>query len=77
VTSVVAFGAFVRLAEGVEGLIHVSELTGGSAQHPREVVREGQTVRVRVLEIDAAQQRMKLSLRQLDAARRWTGSGCA
>ncbi|MEW5719868.1 MAG: S1 RNA-binding domain-containing protein [Chloroflexota bacterium] len=64
VTSVVAFGAFVRLAEGVEGLLHVSELTSGSAQQPRDVVQEGQAVRVRVLEIDAAQQRMKLSLRQ-------------
>jgi small subunit ribosomal protein S1 len=69
VTSVVTFGAFVRLAEGVEGLLHVSELTGGSAhaQNPHDVVQEGQPVRVRVLEIDAAQQRMKLSLRQPNA----------
>jgi small subunit ribosomal protein S1 len=67
VTSVVAFGAFVRLAQGVEGLLHVSELTSGNAQHPRDVVQEGQAVRVRVLEIDAAQQRMKLSLRQPNA----------
>jgi small subunit ribosomal protein S1 len=67
VTSVVAFGAFVRLAAGVEGLLHVSELTSGNAQHPRDVVQEGQAVRVRVLEIDAAQQRMKLSLRQPNA----------
>jgi small subunit ribosomal protein S1 len=73
VTSVVAFGAFVRLAEGVEGLLHVSELTSGSAQHPRDVVQEGQAVRVRVLEIDATQQRMKLSLRQLNV--RGDGSG--
>ena len=73
VTSVVAFGAFVRLAEGVEGLLHVSELTGGSAQQPRAVVQEGQAVRVRVLEIDVAQQRMKLSLRQLNA--RGDGAG--
>jgi small subunit ribosomal protein S1 len=64
VTSVVTFGAFVRLTEGVEGLLHVSELAGGGAQNPRDVVQEGQVVRVRVLEIDAAQQRMKLSLRQ-------------
>jgi small subunit ribosomal protein S1 len=73
VTSVVAFGAFVRLAEGVEGLLHVSELTSGSTQQPRDVVQEGQAVRVRVLEIDAAQQRMKLSLRQPNT--RGDGSG--
>lgn len=63
VTSIVSFGAFVRVAEGVEGLLHVSELTGNGVLHPRDVVQVGQTVRVRVLEIDAAQQRMKLSLR--------------
>ena len=63
VTSVVAFGAFVRIAEGVEGLLHVSELAGGGIANPRDAVQEGQAVRVRVLEIDAAQQRMKLSLR--------------
>jgi small subunit ribosomal protein S1 len=64
VTSVVAFGAFVRIAEGVEGLLHVSELAGGGALQPRDILQEGQAVRVRVIEIDAAQQRMKLSLRQ-------------
>ena len=67
VTSVVTFGAFVRIAEGVEGLLHVSELASGGASHPRDVVQEGQAVRVRVIEIDPAQQRMKLSLRQSNA----------
>lgn len=64
VTSVVPFGAFVRIAEGVEGLLHISELAEGNFLHPRDVVREGQSLRVRVIEIDANQQRMKLSLRQ-------------
>lgn len=64
VTSVVAFGAFVRVAEGVEGLLHISELVGRDLAHPRDMLQEGQRVQVRVMEIDPAQQRMKLSLRQ-------------
>jgi len=64
VTNVVSFGAFVRLEEGLEGLIHISELAEGSFLHPRNVVREGDTVRVRVLSIDGANQRLGLSLRQ-------------
>ena len=64
VTNVVSFGAFVRIEEGVEGLIHVSELAEGSFFHPRNVVREGDLVRVRVLNVDPANQRLGLSLRQ-------------
>lgn len=63
VTSIVNFGAFVRVAQGVEGLVHISELERGNP-HARTSLREGQTVRVRVVEIDPAQQKMKLSLRQ-------------
>lgn len=63
ITSVVPFGAFVRVAEGVEGLVHVSELAEGSFLHPRDVVQEGQSVQVRVLDIDPKQQRLRLSLR--------------
>jgi small subunit ribosomal protein S1 len=65
VTNVVSFGAFVRIEEGVEGLIHISELAEGSLLHPRNVVHEGDTVRVRVLNVDAAKQRLGLSLRQV------------
>jgi len=68
VTNVVSFGAFVRLEEGLEGLIHISELAEGSFLHPRNVVREGDTVRVRVLNIDPAHQRLGLSLRQMREA---------
>jgi small subunit ribosomal protein S1 len=64
VTNVVSFGAFVRLEEGVEGLVHISELAEGSFFHPRNVVREGDVVRVRVLNVDPAKQRLGLSLRQ-------------
>ncbi len=64
ITNIVPFGAFVRVADGVEGLLHISELAEGEFLHPHDIVQEGQTVRVRVLEIDPAQQRMRLSLRQ-------------
>jgi small subunit ribosomal protein S1 len=64
VTNVVSFGAFVRVEEGLEGLIHISELAEGSFLHPRNVIREGDTVQVRVLNVDAANQRLGLSLRQ-------------
>ncbi len=64
ITTVVDFGAFVRLEEGVEGLIHISELAEGNFLHPRNVVRENDTVRVRVLSIDVTHRRLGLSLRQ-------------
>jgi small subunit ribosomal protein S1 len=63
ITSVVPFGAFVRVSEGVEGLVHVSEMTNLNFQHPREVLQEGQAVQVRVMDIDPDQQRLRLSLR--------------
>jgi small subunit ribosomal protein S1 len=65
VTTVVDFGAFVRLEEGVEGLIHISELAEGNFLHPRNVVHERDTVRVRVLSVDVAHRRLGLSLRQV------------
>jgi small subunit ribosomal protein S1 len=64
VTNVVSFGAFVRVEEGLEGLVHVSELADGTFLHPRNVVREGDRVRVRVLNIDVHKRRLGLSLRQ-------------
>lgn len=64
VTNVVSFGAFVRIEEGVEGLIHISELAEGNFLHPRNVVHEGDVVQVRVLNIDPANQRLGLSLRR-------------
>lgn len=65
ITNVVSFGAFVRIADGVEGLIHISELAEGSFLHPRDVVRDGQTVQVRVMEVDPVRQRIGLSLRSV------------
>lgn len=63
VTNVVDFGAFVCIEEGLEGLIHVSELAEGHFLHPRNVVHEGEMVRARVLNIDGRARRLGLSLR--------------
>ena len=65
VTNVVGFGAFVRVEEGLEGLVHISELAEGQFLHPRNVVREGDVVRARILHIDPSNRRMGLSLRRL------------
>lgn len=64
VTSIVPFGAFVRVNEGVEGLVHISELSRGNHASTHQDLQVGQTVRVRVLELDIAQQRMKLAVRR-------------
>ncbi len=70
ITNVVDFGAFARVPEGVEGLIHISELAEGHFFHPRNVVREGDRVTARVLNIDPENRRLGLSLRQV-----WKGAG--
>lgn len=75
VTNVVNFGAFTRLEDGVEGLIHISELAEGTFLHPRNVVHEGQRVQVRVLAVDPANRRIGLSLRQAHEPRRTDGYG--
>jgi small subunit ribosomal protein S1 len=66
VTNVVDFGAFACIEEGLEGLIHVSELAEGHFLHPRNVVNEGQQVVARVLSIDSSARRLGLSLRLND-----------
>lgn len=64
ITNVVDFGAFARVEQGLEGLIHISELAEGSFLHPRNVVQEGDVVAARVLSIDGEKRRMGLSLRR-------------
>ena len=64
ITNVVSFGAFARVEEGLEGLIHISELAEGNFLHPRNVVQEGDVVTVRIVNIDSARHRLGLSLRQ-------------
>jgi small subunit ribosomal protein S1 len=66
VTNVVSFGAFARIEDGVEGLIHISELAEGNFLHPRNVVCEGQWIEARVLNIDPINRRIGLSLRQIN-----------
>lgn len=68
ITRIAEFGAFVRVATGVEGLIHVSELAHHRVNNVSNVVSEGQAVDVKVLSIDLEQQRMSLSLKAAQAA---------
>jgi len=65
ITNVVSFGAFARIEEGLEGLIHISELAEGTFLHPRNVVKEGDVVTARILNIDSTNHRLGLSLRQV------------
>ena len=65
VTHVVNFGAFVRVEDGLEGLVHISELAEGNFIHPRNVVQEGDVISARILNIDSEQRRMGLSMRQV------------
>lgn len=64
VTRLVDFGAFVQLKSGIEGLIHISELSERRLLHPREVVSEGDVINVRVLEVDVSRRRISLSRHQ-------------
>jgi small subunit ribosomal protein S1 len=70
VTKVVTFGAFVEILPGVEGLVHISELAQHHVENPREVVSQGDTVPVLILEVDAERRRLSLSLKRVDADRR-------
>ncbi|MBC8264644.1 MAG: S1 RNA-binding domain-containing protein [Anaerolineales bacterium] len=65
ITNVVSFGAFTCVEEGLEGLIHISELAEGNFLHPRNVVNEGDVVTALVLNIDSDKHRLGLSLRQV------------
>jgi small subunit ribosomal protein S1 len=67
VTNVVDFGAFACIEEGLEGLIHISELAEGQFLHPRNVVKEGAKVTARILNIDGRNRRLGLSLRGMNA----------
>jgi small subunit ribosomal protein S1 len=65
ITKLVNFGAFARLEkDGIEGLIHVSELTDRRIAHPKEVVSEGEEYDLRIIRIDTDKRRMGLSLKQ-------------
>ncbi len=66
VTKLMKFGAFVQLAEGVEGLVHVSEISAEKhIDHPQDVLRAGQIVRAQILAVDIEKRQIKLSIKQL------------
>jgi small subunit ribosomal protein S1 len=67
VTKIMEFGAFARVATGVEGLIHVSELAHRRVQRVSQVVQEGDEVQVKILAVDAENQRMSLSIKAVQA----------
>jgi len=64
VTQLANFGAFARIEDGIEGLIHVSELADERITHPKQVVLEGQELLLRIIRIDPERRRMGLSLRR-------------
>lgn len=65
ITKLTNFGAFARLDDVIEGLIHISELSEEHVTHPKEVVEEGQQLTMRVIRIDSNRQRIGLSLRRV------------
>jgi small subunit ribosomal protein S1 len=68
VTKLVPFGAFVRVAAGIEGLVHISEISDQHIETPESVLSVGQEVRVKVIEVDVPRRRISLSMRQVGGA---------
>jgi small subunit ribosomal protein S1 len=66
VTKVVTFGAFVEILDGVEGLVHISELAAHHVENPREIVQPGDEIRVKILEIDSERRRLSLSAKRVE-----------
>ncbi len=64
ITKLASFGAFAQIEDGIEGLIHISELSDERIVHPKGVVKEGDQVQLRIIRIDPARHRLGLSLRQ-------------
>jgi small subunit ribosomal protein S1 len=67
ITRLTKFGAFARLEKDLEGLIHISEISEKRIEHPKEVLKEGDTVTLRIIKIDPANHRIGLSLRRVDS----------
>ncbi len=68
VTKLVPFGAFVRVAAGIEGLVHISEIADQHIDTPEAVLSVGDQVRVKVIEVDVPRRRVSLSMRQVGGA---------
>lgn len=71
VTKLTNFGAFARIDDRIEGLIHISEISDKNITHPREVLAEGQAVKVRIIHIDPERRRMGLSMKQVEDKENW------
>lgn len=67
ITRLTKFGAFARIEEDVEGLIHISEISEKRIEHPKEVLKEGDTVTLRVIKVDPTNHRIGLSMRRVDS----------
>ncbi len=67
ITRLTKFGAFARLEKDLEGLIHISEISERRIEHPKEVLKEGDAVTLRIIKIDPANHRIGLSLRRVDS----------
>ena len=65
ITRLTSFGAFARIDDTIEGLVHISELSDHRINHPKEVVKEGQRVKLRVIKIEPEKRRMGLSLKRV------------
>lgn len=68
VVRLVSFGAFVEIKPGVEGLVHISQIANRHIESPQEVLKEGQSVRVKVLDVNLDEKRISLSIRALEEA---------
>jgi small subunit ribosomal protein S1 len=80
VTKVVTFGAFIEVVPGVEGLVHISELAQHHVENPREIVSPGESVRAKIIEMDAERRRLSLSLKRVngeDGSQNGDGEGGA
>ncbi len=67
ITRLTKFGAFARLTDDIEGLIHISEISEKRIEHPKEVLKEGDTCTLRIIKIDNDNHRIGLSLRRVDS----------
>ena len=67
ITRLTKFGAFARLSDDIEGLIHISEISEKRIEHPKEVLKEGDTCTLRIIKIDNDNHRIGLSLRRVDS----------
>ncbi|WP_019122478.1 30S ribosomal protein S1 [Brevibacillus massiliensis] len=66
VKRLVSFGAFVEIAPGIEGLVHISQIANRHVATPGEVLKEGQEVQVKILDVNPTEQRVSLSIRALE-----------